>query len=617
MRSSLRIVRMSAFTAVGAAIAIAGSTGSVAAQHAAAAPEGTVQVAGTVVRLADEPARPAVAHTAADDATGGHDTAVRTADGVFVPVPEQAVAGLDAGTPVTVTAKVPRAVTAAATSTNETLAPDGTTVPVDRDDLAQGLDGTPAEPTSRLAKATAASAARTGTTLTTTHTQVAGAAVSSYTRGVHDLTIAVVVPQGLSGASATNAQLAAQVANASAYWSRVSGGGITLRIAKITPLYTSAYRCGDDVFALWSEAAQRSGFVEGPNKHLVISFPKEAARAGCPYGLASIGAGVNNGGVNIVSDTAWPVLAHEIGHNFGLGHAKALQCTRGDVDLTSVPSGCALVEYGYPWDVMAASSLDSAGTLSSVQASRIGLISGADVVEVASGVRTVTLSPMYTESGVRAIRVVDPKSGAVYFVEYRVRSGIDSRLYQNVANGVRVLQVDRTAWQERGSVTLDATPTGRASDVSREITPGATFRSYSGGVSVTVQSVGARAVVRVATGAAAAAPVKAVRPAAKVAPAPPRVSSTTARVNARASAAKVAWTGGGSAARYDVQYRQVVIAAGGRRSPGPVRTWKARTAATGATLTARPGTTYQFRAQVAGRGGWSGWHSASLPTARR
>lgn len=598
------------------------SAGLADAASASSSTQASVEVAGTLVRLADEPAHHADAGApgASTSTTDSHDehrsgdapstmTALRTADGTLVPVDEDAVQDLDGGTRVTVTAQVPPTVVAAARADGATTAPDGSSVKVNRADLREGTSG-PAKTDSQLTKATVAAASSTGTPLRATKTTVAGASTASattYSRAVHDITVAVVVPRGVTGASATATQIRNQVANASAYWSGVSGGGITLRVAKISARYVSAYRCGDDVFAMWSEAAKRTGFTEAPNKHLVISFPKEAAGGGCPYGLASIGSGVNSGGVALVSDTAWPVLAHEVGHNFGLGHAKALRCNRADVNLDSLPSGCSLVEYGYPWDVMAASSTDSAGTLSAVQASRIGLLTSAHVVQATPGSRAVTLQPMASGTGVRAVRIADPASDAVYFVEYRVRTGRDLRLYQNMPNGVRVLKVDRTSWQERGSVVLDATPTGSANDIARQVPVGSTWRSTSGAVSVRVAAAGATANVTVAVGSAAAAPTRTAGVATGVTVSAPAIDATAAT----GPRARISWRGGPAGARYDVQVQEVGVNARGARSLGPVRTWRSGTRATSANYAGRAGTHVQFRARANG-GAWSSWRSVTF-----
>ena len=75
---------------------------------------------------------------------------------------------------------------------------------------------------------------------------------------------------------------------------------------------------------MWNEVAATVGFVPGPGKHLMLYVSREATS--CSYALAQVGTSPATGGMLYVRDTVPSVIAHELGHNFGLGHSSARQC---------------------------------------------------------------------------------------------------------------------------------------------------------------------------------------------------------------------------------------------------------------------------------------------------
>lgn len=435
------------------------------------------------------------------DHTDHEDTYVLRLDsGARVPLDPAVARDLPNGSTVRLTTVVPEAEAMRLASARR-VDSSGKPVVVSRKDVVIAKRQ-PAPNGSALSRAVVSHGLAGGKALTARSVTILAKGTEGYRRATHQVHIVSVVPKGVNAAPVSGPTLRAQVAATSQYWSQQSDGGVTFSVAQVGASYTSAYRCGEDVFRFWNEAANRLRYREGANKHLVIVFPRAALASRCDYGLASVGSGVNAGGVALVSDTTWPVLAHEMGHNLGLGHAKVLRSRSQDVNLGSIPSGSRITDYGDPYDVMAASAPDRAGMLSTVQAANVGLMQAPALTEVRSGTRKVTLSPLSSMRGVRGVKATDPVTGEEYFVEYRTRSGLDARLYRNMAAGVRVLKTDPTEHESRGSVVMDATPSTSDADLAWGIPAAKTFTSRSGALRITVGAQsGTSATVTVAVSA--------------------------------------------------------------------------------------------------------------------
>jgi Fibronectin type III domain len=209
-----------------------------------------------------------------------------------------------------------------------------------------------------------------------------------------------------------------------------------------------------------------------------------------------------------VADDVWPVLAHELGHNMSMQHANALLCpTAADSAYSTTTSkwtgaGCSEDGYGDGQDVMAASISYApyfAPFLSAPQSLRTGIIppTAATVIDTV-GTQSVTLLPLAGRTGVRAAEVVNPSTGATYYVEYRTKAGRDLQNVYGVKTGVRVLRFNP---DDGATVLLDPSPTGQSRDPDPTLSVGQTFTSYDGDVRIrTLSADSTNAVVSITNG---------------------------------------------------------------------------------------------------------------------
>ncbi len=320
----------------------------------------------------------------------------------------------------------------------------------------------------------------------------------------------------LDGASFNDSAVNTNVGDLGTFWVGQSNGAITgITRPQTVQRYTSAYlsTCPSNSNwpnQVWSEAAAKFGnttsdYYNSSGRHLVV-FAKMPAGAYCSEGIGSVG-GTNGSGTIVanISSITLHTLAHEFGHNLGLGHANVHQCSNAALVEGSVAQGCQDYAYDDYYDVMSGGyvvggavtwSTNQLAALNVTDRVRLGFFPSGDLKVVSGSDSAVSLKPSSATNGVRGLQVADPITGDTYYIEYRSGTGMDTGAFytkpftpgmgedlESLRPGVRILKL-RGSGSGNSSVALAQLKQPGDPYKMLALKSGDTFSTPSGGLTV-------------------------------------------------------------------------------------------------------------------------------------
>ncbi len=253
----------------------------------------------------------------------------------------------------------------------------------------------------------------------------------------------------LNGAAFSDTDVDTNVAGLNTFWTGQSSGAITsVTRPGAVQRYTSPFldACQSDSQwqnDVWAEAAAKFGktigdYFSASGRHLIVlaNVPPSSSTNYCSEGIGSVGGGVNGGGIviaNIAHSIDLQTIAHEFGHNLGLGHADVHECANDLLVEGTSAQGCKDYEYEDLYDVMSMGfeypgigNTNQLAALNVTDKVKLGFLPSGDLSVVTAHSTSVALAPASASSGIRGVQVADPTTGDTYFVEYRAGTGMDS-----------------------------------------------------------------------------------------------------------------------------------------------------------------------------------------------
>ncbi len=145
-------------------------------------------------------------------------------------------------------------------------------------------------------------------------------------------------------------------------------------------------------------------------------------------------------------------IGHELGHNFGLGHASSMDCGAASIATT----GCVFTEYGDQYDIMGSSGYRA--HFNSIHKEQAAWFSPSNIIEVVSSGQYVLTPFEVGGSGAKALRIRHSQFDNLY-AEYRQLIGFDvpSLTNTNIPSGA-LLHLDYGRINIADTTLIDASP---------------------------------------------------------------------------------------------------------------------------------------------------------------
>lgn len=280
------------------------------------------------------------------------------------------------------------------------------------------------------------------------------------------------------------------------FYSQMSQGQLWLSgdVAGTFTLPISNQICDDDaVAAEANKMAETAGYQLSNYDRFIYLTTK----TGCASeGSGSQGVTPSRASINAVFEPR--VIAHELGHNFGLHHASALDCKDG-----TLAGDCRVIEYGDSYDTMGNYDM---GYFSAFQLENLGWQTSPAQIISSDGVYSIDAYEDFESTSSKVLKIprgTDPITGQRqwFYVEYRQALGYDSflrdRSYivyrQDVTEGVVVrlatdgdLKSSRLLHMKPDSTFKQLFGSNDWEDPALPI--GGTFTEPKTGVSITLES---------------------------------------------------------------------------------------------------------------------------------